>query len=188
MCISDRAGHSGGSFAHDTAVNSLAVHLAAAFVWCGGLAAILLLWPLLTTAAGVVVRRYSVLAAWCFFGIAGSGFLNGMVRVGELEGLTSPYGVLLIVKTILLVALGLAGLGMRQRIVGRLEEAQPAGTGAAGAVSYTHLDVYKRQERSRHGHHQHRREQRTRHRPAPGEPQQHQPGEHDGRDLSLIHI
>ena len=126
------AGHSGGSFAHDTAVNSLAVHLAAAFVWCGGLAAILLLWPLLTTAAGVVVRRYSVLAAWCFFGIAGSGFLNGMVRVGELEGLTSPYGVLLIVKTILLVALGLAGLGMRRRIVGRLEEAQPAGTGAAG--------------------------------------------------------
>lgn len=125
------AGHSGGSFAHDTAVNSLAVHLAAAFVWCGGLVAILLLWPVLTTAAGTVVRRYSVLAAWCFFGIAASGFLNGMVRLGELSGLTSPYGVLLVVKTILLVALGLAGLGMRRGIVGRLESAERSGAGTA---------------------------------------------------------
>lgn len=120
------AGHSGGSFAHDTAVNSLAVHLAAAFVWMGGLVAILVLWPQLTSAAAVVVGRYSVLAAWCIVGIAVSGFLNGMVRIGEFAQITNRYGVLLVVKAILLVALGLAGLGMRQRIIGRLEQAGPS--------------------------------------------------------------
>lgn len=125
------AGHSGGSFAHDTAVNALAVHLAAAFVWCGGLFAILLLWPQLTSSAAVVVRRYSVLAAWCLGGIAVSGALSAMVRLGEFASVTTPYGVLVVVKAILLVALALAGMGMRQRIIGRLEDARDQAAGAA---------------------------------------------------------
>lgn len=122
------AGHSGGSYGHDTAVNSLAVHLASGFVWAGGLFAILLLWPILTTAASTVVARYSVLAGWCLFGIAGSGLLNGWVRLGGWEQITSQYGVLLVIKAILLVALGLAGLGMRRGIIARLEQAGPSAT------------------------------------------------------------
>lgn len=114
------AGHSGGSLSHDTAVNSLAVHLASTFVWCGGLVALLLLWPLLGTATATVVQRYSVLAAWCLGGVAVSGVLNGAVRLGEVSQLTSRYGLVLLVKTVLLAALALAGLRMRTSILDRL--------------------------------------------------------------------
>ena len=121
------AGHSGGSLSHDTAVNSLAVHLASTFVWCGGLAALLILWPLLTSATAVVVQRYSVLAAWCLAGVAASGLLNGAVRLGELSQVTSRYGLVLLVKTVLLGGLALAGLRMRTSIVAGLAAGSTAG-------------------------------------------------------------
>ncbi|WP_240322646.1 cytochrome c oxidase assembly protein [Austwickia chelonae] len=121
------AGHSGGSLSHDTAVNSLAVHLAAAFVWCGGLAAILILWPILGTATSVVVQRYSVLAAWALGGVALSGVLNGAVRLGEWSQVTSRYGLLLVGKVALLALLAAAGWRMRASIVKRLAEGRVQG-------------------------------------------------------------
>lgn len=125
------AGHSGGSFAHDTAVNSLAVHMAAAAVWAGGLSGLLILRPLLGDAAGIVVRRYSVLAGWCFAGIAASGVLNGAVRLGGPEQITSPYGLVLVAKVGILILLGVAGALMRARIVTRISSS--AGMGGAFA-------------------------------------------------------
>ncbi|GAB79403.1 cytochrome c oxidase assembly protein [Austwickia chelonae] len=122
------AGHSGGSLSHDTAVNSLAVHLAAAFVWCGGLAAILILWPILGSTAAVVVQRYSVLAAWALGGVAVSGVLNGAVRLGEWSQLTSRYGLVLVAKVALLALLAAAGWRMRAGVVGRLSEGRVRGT------------------------------------------------------------
>ncbi len=114
------AGHSGGSFAHDTAVNSLAVHMAAAAVWAGGLAGLLILRPLLGDAAGIVVRRYSVLAGWCFAGVAASGVLNGWVRLGGIEQITSPYGLVLLAKASILILLGVAGALMRARVIAQI--------------------------------------------------------------------
>lgn len=118
------AGHAGGSASHDTAVNSLAVHLASTFVWAGGLAAILILWPVLTSSTTVVVRRYSVLAAWCLAAVAASGLLNGAVRLGEVGQIASRYGVLLVIKAVLLGGLAVAGLRMRTSIIKRLEEGE----------------------------------------------------------------
>ncbi|MBW3085152.1 hypothetical protein KEM60_01349 [Austwickia sp. TVS 96-490-7B] len=114
------AGHSGGSLAHDTAVNSLAVHMAAAYVWCGGLVAILVLWPVLGDATAVVVQRYSVLAGWCLAGVAVSGVLNAAVRIGEFSQIASDYGVVVLVKTALLAVVGAAGWRMRSGIVARV--------------------------------------------------------------------
>lgn len=125
------AGHSGGSMSHDTAVNSLAVHLAAAAVWCGGLVGLIMLRSVLGEAAGVTVHRYSVLAVWCFGGIAVSGLLNGAVRLGEADQLTSSYGLLLLLKAGILTILGGAGLMMRRRIVAGLT----SGAGMAGAFT-----------------------------------------------------
>lgn len=114
-------GHAAGAAAHDAAVNSLALHLLGAMTWIGALAAILLLWPALGDALPVTVRRCSVLFAWCFAAVAGSGVLNAAIRLGSPDGLATPYGALVVIKTVLLVALGLAGWGMRARIISRLE-------------------------------------------------------------------
>lgn len=130
-------GHAAGAAAHDTAVNSLAVHLLGASTWVGALAALLLLWPVLGEALAVSVRRCSVLFAWCFAGVAASGVLNAAIRLGSVAGLGSRYGVLVVVKAGLLLALGAAGWRMRAAIVGRLEERAGGSTRGAFAALAT---------------------------------------------------
>lgn len=117
------AGHAGGSAEHDTAVNSLAVHLVAAAVWAGGLAALVILKPFLGSALGVCVRRYSVLALWCYGAVLASGVLNAAVRIGSLEALTSRYALVVAVKAVVLLVLGVAGWRMRTRLIGQLDTA-----------------------------------------------------------------
>ena len=67
------AGHAAGSASHDTAVNSLAVHLVAAVLWVGGLLGLVVLRPVLGRGLAVSVARYSTLAGWCFVLVALSG-------------------------------------------------------------------------------------------------------------------
>ena len=52
--------------------------------WIGALAAILLLWPALGDALPVTVRRCSVLFAWCFAAVAGSGVLNAAISAVQV--------------------------------------------------------------------------------------------------------
>jgi putative copper resistance protein D len=121
------AGHAAGSASHDLAVNSLALHLVSAVLWVGGLLALSMLRPLLGTALGVSVQRYSSLAGWCFVGVALSGVANAWVRVGSLGNLASGYGVLVILKVMALFVLGLAGWFQRARVVGRIAKDPLAG-------------------------------------------------------------
>lgn len=114
-------GHSGGAAAHDTAVNSIAVHMAAAAVWMGGLAGLVVLRPTLGKDLPVVVARYSHLALWAYCGIAISGVLNATLRISSFAGLATPYGALLLVKVAAFVLLGVAGWRMRAAVVGRLQ-------------------------------------------------------------------
>ncbi|WP_226345950.1 bifunctional copper resistance protein CopD/cytochrome c oxidase assembly protein [Agilicoccus flavus] len=125
-------GHAAGAAAHDTAVNSLAIHLAGAITWSGGLVALVVLRRALGPALAVSVRRYSTLAAWCFGAVALSGVLNAAVRLGSPAGLATPYGVLVVAKALILLALGLAGWRMRSRLVGRLEEGDRERSAFAG--------------------------------------------------------
>lgn len=114
-------GHAGGAANHDSGVNSLAAHLAGVAVWVGGLIALLLLWPRLGKRAGVTVARYSKVALWCFFLVAASGLLNAAIRLGGWDGLGTRYGVLVIGKTVALLALGVFGYVQRERVVRALE-------------------------------------------------------------------
>jgi len=114
------AGHAAGATSHETAVNSLALHLVSAVVWVGGLLALAMLRPLLGTALAVSVQRYSTLAGWCFVAVAASGAANAWIRIGSISNLASSYGALVILKVVALVALGVAGWQQRTRVVNRI--------------------------------------------------------------------
>lgn len=121
------AGHAAGAASHETAVNSLALHLVSAVVWVGGLLALAMLRPLLGTALAVSVQRYSALAGWCFGAVALSGAANAWIRIGSMDNLASSYGALVILKVVALVALGVAGWRQRSRVVSRIAENPLAG-------------------------------------------------------------
>jgi putative copper resistance protein D len=121
------AGHAAGAASHGTAVNSLALHLVSALVWVGGLLALAMLRPMLGTALGVSVQRYSTLAGWCFAAVAVTGAANAWVRVGSFGQLTTAYGALVILKVAALVTLGFLGWRQRKHVVDRIDEDPLAG-------------------------------------------------------------
>jgi len=114
------AGHAAGVASHDTAVNSLALHLVSAVVWVGGLLALAMLKPLLGKDLAICVQRYSTVAGWCFGAVAVSGAANAWIRIGSIGNLASSYGALVILKVVALVALGAAGWLQRSRVVKRI--------------------------------------------------------------------
>lgn len=120
-------GHAAGSDDHEAAVDSLLVHLLAVTVWVGGLLALLLMWGRLGKGTAAVVRRYSAVALWCFCAVAVSGVFNAAIRVGSVGGLASRYGALVLLKAVLLVALGGFGAVHRRRVIDRLEGAAAPG-------------------------------------------------------------
>lgn len=128
-------GHSAGAAAHDTAVNSLAVHMAAAAVWMGGLAALVILRPTLGADLGTVAARYSHLALWAYAGIAISGILNASLRISSLSGWATTYGMLLLAKIVVFVVLGVVGWKMRSSLVGRLLTDDRDGRAFAGLAT-----------------------------------------------------
>ena len=113
-------GHAAGATSHETAVNSLALHLVSAVIWVGGLLALTMLRPLLGAALTVSVQRYSSLAGWCFVGVAVSGAANAWIRIGSIGNLASSYGALVILKVFALVTLGVAGWQQRARVVTKI--------------------------------------------------------------------
>ncbi|WP_416902946.1 cytochrome c oxidase assembly protein [Micromonospora echinospora] len=119
-------GHSAGSGNHAIAVSSVGIHTAAAALWVGGLAALLTLpgHRELPRAA----QRYSTMALWCFVLMGLSGIANTAIRLYQPDELWSTrYGVLVLVKSVVLVALGVFGAAHRSRTLPRLA------AGGAGA-------------------------------------------------------
>jgi cytochrome c oxidase assembly factor CtaG/putative copper export protein len=114
-------GHAAGSRDHMNSVDSLVIHLVATCLWVGGLAALLLLARRLGDQLPTVVARYSRLAGWCLLAVAASGVVNAVLRLGSWGGLASPYGLLVIGKTMALLALGAAGMAHRVWTMRRLE-------------------------------------------------------------------
>ena len=112
------SGHAAGSDEHANAVDSLAMHLVGVTVWVGGLIAIVLLRTRLGDEIARVVSRYSTMALWAFVLVAISGTINASLRLsGPVELLTTPYGALISVKTVILIGLGIAGAWQRRRII-----------------------------------------------------------------------
>ncbi|MGN6754687.1 MAG: cytochrome c oxidase assembly protein [Intrasporangium sp.] len=122
------AGHAGGSADHETAVNSMAVHLVTAAVWVGGLLTLILMRRRVGRSLGTVVRRYSMLALWCFAALGISGVMAATTRLASVADLvTTHYGILLSIKITAFVLLGLAGWWHRESTINRIDGAATAG-------------------------------------------------------------
>ncbi|MFY1692894.1 cytochrome c oxidase assembly protein [Plantactinospora sp. WMMB782] len=107
-------GHAAGAGNHQIAVTSLALHILAATIWVGGLAALLMIrrHRLLADAAA----RYSRLALACCVAVAVSGLTNAWVRLGAFDQLwQSRYGWLILGKLAALLLLGALGAAHRRR-------------------------------------------------------------------------
>lgn len=114
-------GHSGALANHSIAVTSLVLHILAAAVWLGGLVLLVVVRPVLERGALVeTLRRYSTLALTAFVVVAISGTVRAAVSVETLPNLLSPYGAILIVKVVALLAMGLFGAWYRLRLIGRM--------------------------------------------------------------------
>lgn len=141
-------GHSASGDDHNGAVNSIGLHLLGVVVWVGGLLVLMLIASRLTgpdEATGrasahrqgpeplvyTVVSRYSVLAGLGLFTVVLSGVVNAAIRMDTLGQLTSPYGMLVVLKLAGSLLLGLAGFMHRQWIIPRLATAGAAPPPAA---------------------------------------------------------
>lgn len=122
-------GHAAGAASHDVAISALFLHLGGAALWIGGLGAIALV-GLRFAATADVIRRYSGIAFWCFVAVAVSGLVSAWIRIGSLDGLSTDYGILLVVKAALLIVLGSLGYLHRSTVIARLS----AGTTRNAAI------------------------------------------------------
>lgn len=114
-------GHSAAAADHETAVASVSVHLVAGAMWVGGLAvlAVLVLADRRVGPADALptVRAFSTLALGCVVVVGASGVLNGALRVGPGDLLTTAYGLLLVGKTAGLAVLVAFGWWHRRRSI-----------------------------------------------------------------------
>jgi cytochrome c oxidase assembly factor CtaG/putative copper export protein len=115
-------GHAAGASGHGAAISSLGLHLVFAAVWLGGLLTIVVLRSTLDTQRiGTIVARYSTFALISFIVVAVSGYVNAALRVGTLDGMQRPYGILVLVKVSALVALGVFGALQRRFLIKRMQ-------------------------------------------------------------------
>jgi len=127
-------GHQGGTADHNVAWPALFLHMAFAAVWLGGLGGLLL------ARSREVVARFSSIALLCFVVVGGSGLISGWIRIGSLAGLATPYGALLVVKSVALIGLGVIGVVHRSWAIKRLPGPTPeTGVGAPAAQAGTGL-------------------------------------------------
>lgn len=123
-------GHQGGTADHDAATSAIFLHVLFAAIWLGGLLTIALLRPALESKRIVtIVSRYSTVALLSFIIVAVSGYVSAEIRVGGLESLLSPYGVLVLGKVALLIVLGLFGALHRRYVIDRMSRPTARMTG-----------------------------------------------------------
>jgi cytochrome c oxidase assembly factor CtaG/putative copper export protein len=123
-------GHAAGTASHDAAVTALGLHLVGAALWVGGLLLLALLRGVVPAdRLPLVVGRYSSIALGCFVLVAVSGVVSAQIRVGAFSALGTPYGVLVLVKSAALIAIGVLGAVQRRRtisaLVARPERSRP---------------------------------------------------------------
>jgi cytochrome c oxidase assembly factor CtaG/putative copper export protein len=115
-------GHAAGTAGHDAAVTGLGLHLLFAAVWLGGLLTIILLRSSFEPGRILpVIQRYSSLALVSFIVVAVSGYASAELRIGTLDRLLTPYGVLVLGKVAVLIAIGLFGAVQRNWLIARMK-------------------------------------------------------------------
>ncbi|PPB49240.1 copper resistance protein CopD [Arthrobacter pityocampae] len=122
-------GHSASGNDHNAAVNSIALHLVGVCLWVGGIIALAVVGGTLGGQTLPVLKRFSALAGFAFILVVASGVVNASLRISDLGQLSSPWGLLVVFKTIATILLGGIGWMHRQWIIPQLEA--PAGTTAS---------------------------------------------------------
>ncbi len=122
-------GHAGTSSDHELAVITVALHVAAAALWVGGLGAVLVVAGPRPRLLDAVLPRFSMLAGGCLACVVVSGVLNAVLRVSSWAALvTTGYGWLVLAKSVCVVLLGvLGGLARRRLAAGQLPVLRWAG-------------------------------------------------------------
>lgn len=111
------AGHAGSNLEHINAVNAMAIHLLAVSVWAGGLLVLALMSRVIGEDLPIAVRRFSPWALASVLALAASGTISASTRLQSLTDLWStPYGMLILGKAVLLVALALIGFAQRRAL------------------------------------------------------------------------
>ena len=125
-------GHAGDESGHNTAVVSLTLHIVGAAVWLGGVLLLVALRPQLDRIAlADVLTRYSSIALAAFVVVALSGVARAIVGVVAVQNLLSPYGAILGIKVVALVAIGVLGAWYRTGLIARIRTDASGTTGAA---------------------------------------------------------
>lgn len=125
-----QTGHTGGTADHDAAVTAVYLHSVFAALWVGGLATIVLIRHALAERLPVVLARYSTIALVAFIVVASSGLVSAQLRMGGVEALATPYGLLVAAKVVALIGLGAFGAAYRRSIIRRLTVSMEAGAAA----------------------------------------------------------
>lgn len=119
-------GHPNYGEGHEAGILAFALHIIAAAAWLGGLIALVVLRPVLDVERlRAVAGRYSTLALFAFVLLVSSGYLRAQATVGAVENLLTPFGVLVLVKTIAAVAVGFMGYIQRRWILSRMSRGAP---------------------------------------------------------------
>ena len=128
-------GHSGGAEGHETAVTAIGLHLVGVAVWVGGLVTLLLLRPVLRGGElATVVGRYSGLALGAVVLVSFSGVMNASTRLEGIADLGSRYGLLVVVKVVLVGLLVGAGWWHRTTLLPALAAERPGAFWRLGVV------------------------------------------------------
>jgi len=123
-------GHSAEASGHNAAVTALGLHLVFAAIWLGGLLTLVFIRKTLEDGRlAPVLLRYSTVALVSFVVVAVSGYASAELRIGSLDRLGTPYGILVLVKVFALLALGLFGALQRRVLIRRIERTTTAGGG-----------------------------------------------------------
>lgn len=115
-----QTGHTGGTADHNAAVTAVYLHSVFAAIWVGGLLTIVLIRGALADRLPVVLARYSTIALVAYIVVASSGLVSAQLRMGGLEALVTPYGLLVAGKVLALLGLGAFGAAYRRSIIRRL--------------------------------------------------------------------
>lgn len=124
------SGHSASTGNHQIAVSSLLIHLSGVVVWAGGLLALILLAPTLSTPMlSAAARRFSALALPAAVLVLASGMVEALLSLhfSPANWLSTDYGVLVVLKLVATIVLLAGGAQQRRKSLGILAGGQRRG-------------------------------------------------------------
>ncbi len=110
--------HQGGNADHNLAWSALFLHIAAAAVWVGGLAAL----AIGGRGRKEYAERFSQIALIAFVLVAFSGIVSAWIRLSGPADLLTPYGAILLTKVVAMTLLGIIGAIHRRYAIRRLPD------------------------------------------------------------------